>query len=123
MTISRWARRLPLVMLVASSTRCVEFANVHVSVKDPAGGPIARAQIYSGRSGEFLDVNNADMPLRKLRFAPAPTLSLVVRNDCRIIGWQVVQVEKWAPTPLAARDATQTNNVLFVVDPKQAACN
>jgi hypothetical protein len=108
-----------MALLTAS---CAEFANVYVNVKDQSASVIS-VHVYSAASGEYVGESPTTIRLRKYRGGAADTVSLLIRNDCRILGWQLVRIEKWAPSPAKAADATAQNNVLFVVGHVSDGCD
>lgn len=118
-------RRAVLALVTGACLGCTQYANVYVNSVavergGGSGGAVALAA-YSARSGEYLDLTPFTMKLKKA-WPAKETLSLLVRNECRIVGWQVVAVEHWAFSALEASEPSKKNEVRFEVKRDELKC-
>lgn len=106
-----------LFFFLGSCTR--KFATVHIVTRDVNTKASVSVKIYSGKDGLYLGESPLDLNLKSS--VHSATLSLIVKENCYPIYWQVVKVSNWAKTRREAASAIYKNEVLFEIN-KKAVC-
>jgi hypothetical protein len=102
--------------VLASFVSCSQYAEIHIRTVNAADESIP-LEAFSGRSGLFLGTTPLTLRLTRVTPGPRPLVNVVVRDGCRIVGWEIVDVERWANTPARAADAAFANTLRVSVAP------
>jgi hypothetical protein len=117
-----------LVFLIVSSIMQAgcgyRYANVYIKTVLKNSHTAVSMDAYSGRDGLHLGETLTPIPIKKRARKRYPPLSIVVRGgvDGCPTYWQIVNVANWGKSPQEAADASKKNEVLFIIDDKDAVC-
>lgn len=113
------------VLVLVSS--CTQYANVYVTAvsatSDGMRGQNVPLHAYSASSGLYFDVTPFTLRLKRTVPGPDTMLSIVLRSDCRLVGWGVFQVQAWSYSPSGATDASAKNVVRMEVRADDLTCS
>jgi len=101
------------------------YANVYVRAVRKSTHSAVSMDMYSGTSGLHLGYTGDVLYLKKRAVSKDPPISLLIRGgaDGCPTYWQIVKVEHWAKTRKEAGDATNKNDVQFIVKDADVDCN